>query len=160
MLIAAVIPATDADDALTAAKCSFDRLVGFGTREPVFESYVTFDQDVPPSVAGRDGDDLPVVTPARSERGAALLERQWAETLTSFVDNLERTQAAMESHSIGAIMRDVEGVRSAFRAVGATEGPDIYLYDEYGLGIRHRDRLEAVLGQDDQVWVVPAEVTY
>lgn len=158
MLIAALVPAADADEALSVARCPFDRLVGFGARDPVFESYTTFEPGrTPPEECWGN---WPAATPVRTEPGASLLERQWAETLTTFLDRLERVCAAMQTHSSLDLMRDVDRVRQGFRDLGATEGPTIFLYDEYGLGIQHRDRLDAVLEQDAQVWIVPAAVRY
>jgi hypothetical protein len=158
MLITALVPAADADAALSAGRCAFDRLVGFGAREPVFESYATFDRD---RAACRERwGGWPAATPVRTEPGASLLESQWAETLTTFLDRLEQVCAALRAHSSLKLMRDVDDVRRAFRDLGAFEGPTIYVYDQYGLGIRHRGRLDAVLEQDERVWIVPAEVLY
>jgi hypothetical protein len=158
MLIAAVVPAADIDDAVQTAHRAFDRLVGDGTRRAVFDAYVTFDADVA-GLTDRCG-EWPAATPVRTERGTTLLERQWAATWTAFLDGLERVCAAVRTRSTAEIMQDVGGVRHAFKTVGATEGPAIYLYDEYGLGIRHRNRLDAVLGQAGTVWIVPAEVRH
>lgn len=157
MLATALVPAAEADEALSAARCTFDRLVGFGTREPVFESYVTFDRE---AVRRDRWGGWPPATPVRTEPGAALLERQWAETLTAFLDRLERLCDALRAHSSLALMGDAADVRRVCAELGATEGPTIYVYDQYGLGIRHRNRLDAVLEQDERMWIVPAEVRY
>jgi len=158
MLITALIPAADAEAAVSAARCTFDRLVGVGTREAVFESYATFDHESA-DCRNRWG-EWPAVTPVRTEPGASLLERQWAETLTAFLDRLEQLCEALRAHSSLDLMHDAGGVRRTCSELGASEGPTIYVYDQYGLGVRHRGRLDALLKQDEQVWIVPAEVRY
>ena len=158
MLIAALVPAADADDALSVARGTFDRLVGAGARTPVFESYATFTG--PTAALTERWGTWPATMAVRQEPGASLLERQWAETLTAFLDRLEQVGEAIRSHAALELMCDVDGVRRLCSELGATAGPTIYLYDEYGLGIRHRDRLDAVLTQGDRVWIVPAEVRY
>ncbi|AXG06026.1 hypothetical protein DU500_05965 [Haloplanus rubicundus] len=157
MLVTALVPAAETDEAVSAARCTFDRLVGFGTREPVFESYAMFDHE---TVSRDRWGDWPPATRVRTEPGASLLERQWAETLTAFLDRLEQLCDALRAHSSLDLMGDAGDVRRVCAELGATEGPTIYVYDQYGLGIRHRNRLDAVLGQDEQVWIVPAEVRY
>lgn len=158
MLITSLVPAADGDEAFSVARCTFDRLVGAGAREPVFESYTTFAEPTP-ALTDRWG-TWPRATTVRTEPGASLLERQWAETLTAFLDRLEQVCEALRTHSSLDLMSDVDGVRRLCSEVGAAEGPTIYVYDQYGLGIRHRERLDAMLEQDGPVWIVPAEVRY
>lgn len=159
MVIAVLVPAADADEALSAARCPLDRLVGFGAREPVFDSYTTF--------ADRERrhwetrwDDLPPATPVAAEPGASFLERQWAETCRAFAATLSRIQELLATHTDRELMQNADQARQAFHDAGATEGPMVYLYDEHGLGIRHRERLDAVLEGDDRLWIVPAVVRY
>jgi hypothetical protein len=162
MLIAVLVPAADADEALSIARRAFDRLVGFGTREPVFESYVTFERTQPGAEPTR-WDDLPPVLPVRAEPGASLLERQWVETWQAFVANIEQVRTGLVTQSLRELMQDTDQIRRACYEIGATEGPTVYLYDQYGLGIRHRERLDAVLARgdpDQELWIAPATVRY
>ena len=39
-------------------------------------------------------------------------------------------------------------------------GPSIPLYDEYARGIRHQERLDRILDEYDDCWIVPADVHY
>ncbi|ELZ71366.1 hypothetical protein C458_01770 [Haloferax sp. ATCC BAA-644] len=36
----------------------------------------------------------------------------------------------------------------------------MYLYDEFADGVRHRERLEQLVGSNDHLWIVPADVHY
>jgi len=57
-------------------------------------------------------------------------------------------------------MRNEDLACHAFHEVGAYEGPSIYLYDQYGNGIRDPDQLDRVLDESDDRWIVPADVHY
>jgi len=57
-------------------------------------------------------------------------------------------------------MRDEDLTRHAFHQVGAYDGPSIFLYDEHGCGIRHRDQLDRIIDESDDLWVVPADVHF
>jgi len=45
-------------------------------------------------------------------------------------------------------MRDENLARHAFHQVGAYDGPSIFLYDQHGCGIRHREQLDRVLDEE------------
>jgi hypothetical protein len=57
-------------------------------------------------------------------------------------------------------MRDVDFVRHSFRQLGAQVGPSIALYDQHAEGIRDRERLERLLADGDELWIVPGDVHY
>lgn len=57
-------------------------------------------------------------------------------------------------------MRDEGFVRHAFRRLGAYAAPAIALYDQQAMGIRDRERLDELLAEGDELWVVPADVHY
>jgi len=51
--------------------------------------------------------------------------------------------------------------RHAFHQVGAYDGPTIaLLYTEHGTGIRHRGQLDRLLGEYEEIWIVPADVHF
>ncbi|SEO99461.1 hypothetical protein SAMN04487948_1106 [Halogranum amylolyticum] len=160
-LIYALVEAPNRDDALASGNAAFDRLVGIGPdTAAVFDYYVTFDDETM-SVAGKARwGELPVVAPVDSDEGAELLERGWSATIEEFERNLERVRAAVDEFSTEEFMRDKELARHACYNLGAYRGPSLFLYDEYGGAIRHRDQLDRVLESDEQMWIIPADVHY
>jgi len=113
------------------------------------------------SVAGKaQWDDLPVVATVESDDGQKLLERGWEATKSEFERNLDRVRDALEELSDEEIMRDDGLARHAFHQVGAYDGPTIFLYDEHASGIRHRDHLDRILDESENLWIVPADVHY
>ncbi len=156
MVIYSLVDASTQDEALATGKTVFDRLVGASSHgEAVFDYYVTFDESGT-SVAGKARwADLPVATPVESEEGEDLLERGWEATEAEFQRNLDRVRDALEELSDEEIMRDDGLARHAFHQVGAYEGPTIFLYDEHGSGIRHRDQLDRILDESESLWIVP-----
>ncbi|SEP16128.1 hypothetical protein SAMN04487948_11784 [Halogranum amylolyticum] len=145
-LIYALVEAPNRDDALASGNAAFDRLVGVGPdTAAVFDYYVTFDDETT-SVAGKDRwGELPVVASVDSDEGAELLER---------------VRTAVDEFSTEELMRDKELARHACYNLEAYRGPSLFLYDEYGGAIRHRDQLDRVLESDEQVWIIPADVHY
>ncbi|WP_440992355.1 hypothetical protein [Haloarchaeobius baliensis] len=161
MVIHALVEASTQDDALATGKTVFDRLVGAVPHaNPVFDYYVTFDEDET-SVAGtaRWG-QLPVAAPVDSAAGEKLLERGWNATKEEFQRNLDRVKEALDEHSDEEIMRDADLARHAFHQVGAYDGPTVFLYDEHGSGIRHQGKLDRLLDESEDLWIVPADVHY
>jgi hypothetical protein len=156
-----LVEASTRDDALATGKTVFDRLVGASPHATaVFDYYVTFDESGT-SVAGKARwGDLPVATPVDSDDGQELLERGWEATKSEFQRNLDRVRDALEELSDEEIMRDKGLARHAFYQVGAYDGPTIFLYDEHGSGIRHRDHLDRILEENENLWIVPADAHY
>jgi hypothetical protein len=54
-------------------------------------------------------------------------------------------------------LRDEDLARHAFHQVGAYDGPSVFLYDEHG-SVRHRDQVDRLLDESDDLWIVPADV--
>jgi hypothetical protein len=161
MVIYALIEASTENEALSTGKTVFDRLVG---TEPhacaVFDYYVCFDEE-DTSVAGKARwGELPTATPVDSDDGHDLLERGWEATKEEFERNLERVKEAIDELSDEEIMRDEDLARHAFHQVGAYDGPSVFLYDEHGSGIRHRDQLDRILEESEELWIVPADVHF
>ena len=95
-----------------------------------------------------------------SDEGGELLEHGWEATEEEFQQNLDRVKEALSDLSDEAIMRDQDLARHAFHQVGAYDGPTIFLYDEHASGIRHRDQLDRILNEREELWIVPADVHF
>ena len=161
MVIYALVEASTHDDALAIGKSVFDRLVGADPYAgAVFDYYVTFDEK-DTSVAGQARwGELPTAAPVDSDDGQDLLKRGWEATKEEFERNLDRMKEAIEALSDEEIMRDEDLARHAFHQVGAYDGPTIFLYTEYGTGIRHRGQLDRLFEESEELWIVPADVHF
>lgn len=157
-LVFALVDAVAPDDALTAARTAFDRLVGFGpdaTRRIAY--YHTFDEvDRAPSIDPDRVGDLPRAAPVDDRAGRALLERAWHETERARRRRLQRLRDVLATHDDAAILRNADGARQRFDRTLATPAPATALYDEYSDPIQDRDRLGAVLDAQERSWIVPA----
>ena len=161
MIVYTLVDAPSRDSALSAGRITFDRLVGADPNvAAVFDYYVTFDEEDTTVAGPARWGDLPVVARVDSDDGERLLDRAWDATEAEFERNLNRVKEALENHTDEAIMRNEDLTRHAFHQVGAYDGPSIPLYDEYARGIRHRDRLDRILDDYDDCWIVPADVHY
>lgn len=161
MIIYALVEASTEDEALAAGTAVFDRLVGADPHScAVFDYYVCFHRE-DTTVAGKARwGDLPTAAPIDSEDGQELLDRGWNATKEEFQRNLDRVKEALDDLSDEEIMRDEDLARHAFYQVGAYEGPTIFLYDEHGTGIRHREQLDRLIEEHDDLWIVPADVHF
>ncbi|WP_257300565.1 hypothetical protein [Haloarchaeobius sp. FL176] len=161
MVIHALVEASTQEDALATGKTVFDRLVGAVLHaNPVFDYYVTFDEDGTTVSGTARWGQLPVAAPVDSAAGEKLLKRGWNATKEEFQRNLDRVKEALDEHSDEEIMRDTDLARHAFHQVGAYDGPTVFLYDEHASGIRHRDKLDRLLDESEDLWIVPADVHY
>jgi hypothetical protein len=161
MIIYALVEASTHDDALATGKTVFDRLVGSDAHScAVFDYYVTFDEE-DTTVAGKARwGDLPTTAPVDSDDGQDLLDRGWEATKEEFERNLERVKEAIDELSDEAIMRDEDLARHAFHQVGAYDGPSVFLYDQHATGIRHREHLDRLLEESEDLWIIPADVHF
>ena len=160
-IIYALVDAESEEDALEEATVTVDRLVGARLDErPVFDYYVTFDdEDVAVAGKARWG-ERPVAARVESHEGARLLKRGGDATVSEFERNLEKVREACEEMTDEEVMRDTDFVRHACHNLGAYRGPALFLYDEYGDGIRHRSHLNRILESSESLWIVPADVHY
>jgi len=159
-VIYALVEASTEEDALVTGKTVFGRLIGAGPHaEAVFDYYVTFDEERTGAGKARWG-DLPVAALVDSDDGRELLEHGWQATKSEFERHLDRVRAVLMAFSDDEIMRNEDLARHAFHEVGAYEGPSIYLYDQYGNGIRDPDQLDRILDESDALWIVPADVHF
>ncbi len=161
MVIYALVEESTHDDALATGKTVFDRLVGADQHAgAVFDYYVTFDEE-DTSVAGKvRWGELPTAVPIASDDGQDLLERGWEATKGEFERNLDRVKEALDELSDEEIMRDEDLVRHAFHQVGAYDGSAVFLYTEHATGIRHRGQLDRLLEENEDLWIVPADVHF
>ena len=161
MVIYALVEASTHNDALATGKAVFDRLVGVDPHSSAaFDYYVTFDEENT-AVAGKARwVDLPTTAPVDSDDGQDLLDRGWEATKEEFGRNLERVKEAVDELSDEEIMRDEDLARHAFHQVGAYDGPTVFLYTEHASGIRHREQLDRILEESEDLWIVPADVHF
>jgi hypothetical protein len=161
MVIYSLVEASTHDDALATGKTVFDRLVGADPHAgAVFDYYVTFDEE-DTSVAGKARwGELPTAAPVDSNDGQKLLEKGWEATKEEFERNLDRVKDAIEELSDEEIMRDEDLARHAFHQVGAYDGPSVFLYTQHASGIRHREQLDRILEESENLWIVPTDVHF
>lgn len=157
-LVFALVDAVASDDALTAARTAFDRLLGFGPAATrVIATYRTFAEGAPArdATVGRDA-ELPPAARVADREGRALLERAWHETEHARRRRLQRLRDVLGTHDDAAILRDRDGARRELDRACATTVPTTALYDGHGDPIRDRTRLAGVLDGHETSWIVPA----
>ncbi|WP_257301061.1 hypothetical protein [Haloarchaeobius sp. FL176] len=160
-IIYALVEAESEEEALEEATVTFDRLVGAKLDErPVFDYYVTFD-DEDAAVAGKARwGDRSVATPVESHEGARLLKRGWDATVAEFERNLEKVRESLDEMTVEELMHDKGFVRHACSNIGSCRGHSLFLYDGHANGIRNRAHLNRVLDSSEPLWIVPADVHY
>lgn len=157
-LIHILVEATDRESALDAGEDALDVLIGDMEEPAVFNDFRMFSVNQGREAAVNEWGNLPPAVPVDSAEGQHLLDRGWDATKRGFEQNLETVRESLESLSDEEIMNDTNDVRLAFYRLGVLEGPPIHLYDKLGYGIRSRDRLDKILDQYDETWIVPADV--
>jgi len=161
-LIYALVSAPTAEQALSRAQSVFDGLTGGDlSQAPVFDYYVTFDDESSRVAGPARWGDRPKVARIDSAAGQQLLDSGWEATERESHRTVERVREALAERSDEELMGD-ELARHGCRTLGAYRGPSVYLYDEHGQGIRHREALDRILDADDEdsLWVVPADVHF
>lgn len=160
-VIHAIVDAQTRDDALGVARgCVFDRLVG-ATRDSCaeFDYYVTFNEDARVGGKARWG-ELPIAAQLNSADGRELLAQGWNATKAEFERNLAEVRETLTTLNNEEIMNDDDLVRHHCANLGAYAGPPVYLYDEFGNGIRTPDDFVWACEDLDKPWIVPADVHY
>lgn len=175
MMIRGLVYGEDRDDALEKGKADvFEPLVRGG----VFDYYVTADQDGR-GVSGTDRwGDYPDAEPADTEYGRELIEEGWDATISQYEQSFERIDDFLENHEYSDLWKDQDThleYHHAFNQVGEYSGPNTFLYDQHGGGIRYRDHLdqlyeeapnvddygsEDVSVREQDLYAVPADVHY
>lgn len=167
MVIRAVVPATTSQEALECARGVFDGLVENG--HP-FDYYTMFNEDgTSVSGQGRYG-ELPAVSDITSTEGKELLENGMEANKREFLDHLAKLRKMLvhtdsELFECDDTLGSLDGpawFRYTAHHIGQYVGSSIWLYDQYGSGIRNPKELEEVLHQAEheqkRVWIVPADV--
>ncbi|WP_254547386.1 hypothetical protein [Halomarina pelagica] len=161
MLIYALVEASTHDNALAIGKTVFDRLVGADPHSStVFDYYVCFDEENTKVAGKARWGDLPTAAPIGTDNGQDLLDQGWEATKEEFERNLERVKESIGELSDEEIMRDENLARHAFHQVGAYDGPSVFLYTQHASGIRHREQLDRLLEESEDLWIVPADVHF
>ena len=114
---------------------------------------------------------------AETEAGSQLIQEAWEHTVNSYQENFSRVREFLEENQASAFWEDGEvhpEYLGAFRGIAEFEGPNTYLFDQAGDGIRDHDHLELILGgydplvdettenpyQELELYVIPASVSY
>ncbi|MDY6778055.1 MAG: hypothetical protein SVU32_05275 [Candidatus Nanohaloarchaea archaeon] len=175
MLIRGLVYGEDREDAAAKGKRDvFEPLVRGG----VFDYYRTADLDGN-GVSGTDRwGEYPMAEPADTEAGRALIEEGWEATVSQYEQAFERIDDFLDGHEYSDLWEDEDAhyeFHHAFNRVGEYEGPNTFLYDQHGSGVRHRGHLDQLYreapnvedyGSDDagvreqDLYAVPADVHY
>ncbi len=174
MIIRAVVYAKGEEDALDKAKIVFRRLC---ENQYPFDYFTTFDDESSVmSGKGRWG-ARPVAAKADSKSGKQMIKDDIEYTFNGFKQSLAKIREGLKSFSDEYLF---EGEKPDFfkyhcYCAGQYCGPEIFLYDNDGDGIRNYRNLNDVLNKwkilyedkkednpyrDLDVWVVPADVHY
>jgi len=156
------VSAPTPEQALSRATSVFDGLTGGDlSQAPVFDYSVTFDESSSRVAGPARWGDRPTAARVDSPAGQQLLGSGWEATEREFHRTLGRVREALSECSDEEMMGD-EPARHACRALGASRGPSVSLYDEHGQGIRHREALDWVLDAEGEkpLRIVPADVHF
>jgi len=162
MLIYALVPGETKEDALGHGQYVFDQLTGVRPGFwPVYDYYVTFDEDGM-DVAGADRwGDLPTAVPAQSEQATEWLEAAVESANDGFSDALNTVTDAVDSDSAQDLFTDRQFKR-ACRKLGRNRGFPHRVYDQDTTGLITMNRINNIREPDPQAdadfWVVPADV--
>jgi len=79
-------------------------------------------------------------------------------TNEEFERDLDRVKEAPDEPCNDEIMHDEGLTRNAFHQIGTYDGLSVFQYDEHGSGIRHQSQLDRIFEENNDFWVVPADV--
>ena len=166
-LIYALVPSTDEfpespeEMALATATHAFDKLVGIGDySSQVFDYYTTFDDNTSRCSGPTRYGDLPMAVGLDSDEGQRMLQEAWESTVSDFKNNLQRIREFLDELDDDEIMNNVASSRRAIEHTARRSGPGVSLYDEHGRGITTQADLDYILENEDDLWIVPADVHY
>jgi len=184
MVIKVLVYAENEEDALDEAQSVFEGLCGEG--QP-FDYFSTFDE----GWATERWGELPSAVKVCKDLGSpkcdkckdrfkcftgevnSMIAEAMERTKREFLDNLAEVKKLLVSKSDEELFEDGD-FKYRCHCCGSYEGPDVWLYDHEGEGIRDSDHLKNVLekwacnngGQPDpelankDIYVVPADVHY
>jgi len=185
-VIRAIVHAADEEEALEIAEGVFENLCG---EDRAFDYYTMFREKDTSSVSGRTRwGNLPAVTRADSPEGKQLIEEGMKYTRDEFMEDIKVVREALAvlsdeelfteepgpSATAAKIFTEANGERYDFtydphmvkyymHHCGKYDGPGIYLYNEYGEGIRTPKEIKHILDDTEEgqeVFVVPADVHF
>ena len=195
-IIKAILYANSEEEALDKDKAIFENLCGDGQ---AFDYYTLFNEDSPVSGKARWG-NLPVIARADSLEGKQLIDEGMQATRDEFMENIAHVREGLNNLTDEELFREELGpgaiaakafdesnsktdtfaynahmIKYFMRGAGAYTGPDVYLYGQYGEGIRTPESPNNVLNKwrclyedegkenpykDSDIFVVPADVHY
>jgi len=148
MLIKAIVPGEDKEDALSNAESVFEDLV----KRRYFDWY---DTEASPYLSN--------VVAADSPEGKKLIEESLQITRKEFKENLNKIKDAIAKLSEDDLFEDVELFRYYCYCIGQYAGPYVWMYNEYGEGITNKWQLDSALekkNKDEKLWIVSSDVHY
>jgi hypothetical protein len=174
-LIRGLVYAEDGEDAVIKGRYDvFEPLV----RRGGFDYYVTADQDGHSGSGTDRWGDYPVAEPADTAAGRDLIEDGWAATVSQYEQAFDQIDEFVEEYVYSDLWEDEEAYRRyhhAFNRIGEYSGPNTFLYDQHGSGIRNRAHLDRLYERapniedyggadtevrDQDLYTVPADVHY
>lgn len=105
---------------------------------------------------------LDAVLSLESETGQQMLEDAVDAQEHWFVDTLEELREKLDVLDPTEVMTDVDLARFDCYRLGQFAGPSVWVYDEHGAGLRSRSAVDEYVERhdDDDLWIVPADVHY
>lgn len=175
MVIRAIVYAPTREEGLSKAKSIFENMCGEGR---VFDYFTSFDDDSSPVSGPKRWGKLPVIAEADSKEGKKLINQAMKYTFENFFEAMKLIKKNIRKFSDKELFEEnVKDDMFRYRCycVGEYRGPNIWLYDNDGEGIRNYGHLRNVLNkwksvyknekkpnpyENDKIWVVPADVHY
>lgn len=167
MIIRAIVYAKDKDEALQKAYGIFEGMCGEGRD---FDYYRMFrKEDAGTGVSGSDRwGELPAVSEVTSKEGKKLVDEGIKYTKQRFMEAIKKVREGIEKYTDDELFEEKDRLDIMFKyycnCIGQYSGPEIFLYDDDGSGIRSERELKDALNQygkpnkELKVYVVPADV--
>jgi hypothetical protein len=181
MVILAVVPAEDKDEAIEKGQAVFEKLSGEGKPFDYFQMFGTPDDRYETAGSGRWG-KLPTALRANTKQGKELIVGGMQATKREFIRHLDHLKKGIATFTPAELLDDYASIKRegqfadmvTYHAMklGETTGSAVWLYTEDGEGIRGKTRLRRVLHDTyeldkhkgcklfahENIWVVPADV--
>jgi len=159
MLIRAIVPGEDKEEALVNAEAIFMRLVDEGH----FDYYILLTDEN----SRWYGSDVPVAAEVDSPKGKELIKAAMEYTEKELLEHLSKIKDILakipEKELVKGESKEAQDLRYYCYCIGQSAGPWVWLYDRYGGGVRTQSELEWALrkeNENEKLWVVPADVHF